>query len=351
MRVLLFLSSVFLLLTLTRARGATLSCDLVVGDPISCFDLQSEPFITSQTSQFGNFIEGASVNRRGHLFAVNYGPIGNPSENMNQLGQAFPAQRLFYSDELRNSLLNGIRFYNSSTAYVVDAVNHRVLALNITEEADDQTKVIDSTVFCSSNDMLQPNDLTLSIRTGAVFTSGMQWLSNTNETHGDIWACLQNGRTVKLEVMGRTNGIELSPDDSILYVSESYNRGGTPYVQKIWKYNVNLNSAEIISGKTLFADFAVVDGTAHVDIDGMKTDVNGNLYVTRHGNSQVVIFSPSGTVIGRISLNFPNPTNCEFGGPNGTTLFIVGKCRDNEQKGCVDTIEVTNPGRTWTLLQ
>lgn len=101
----------------------------------------------------------------------------------------------------------------------------------------------------------------------------------------------------------------------------------------------------------MFVDFAALDGSGTVDIDGMKTDVQGNLYVTRHGGSQVVIFSPAGQLIGRITLNFPNPTNLEFGGPTGRTLFITGKCRDNESKGCVDKIEVTNAGRTWNLLQ
>lgn len=317
-------------------------CDLAVGQPGSCLELKSEAAVTSSSSQFGNFIEGASVNPRGDIFAVNY---GSPQE-MFQLGQVHPQQKLIYKDSLNSALLNGIRFLNTSLAYVVDAVNHRVLYLNVGAD----NVATGSGVFCNDQQMLQPNDLTLSIKTGTVFTSGMRWISDTDDTHGDIWACLQNGQVKKLEVMGRTNGIDLSPDETTLYVSESYNRGGVPYVQKIWKYQVNAGEGTI-SGKTLFADFEQIDGTQDVDIDGMKTDVNGNLYVTRHGGNQVVIFSPAGAVIGKITLNFPNPTNLEFGGPSGTTLFIVGKCRDNQNKGCADKIEMANAGRTWKLLQ
>ncbi|CAL8118665.1 unnamed protein product [Orchesella dallaii] len=334
------LSSVILLSSCGNA------CNLLPGSPEgSCLELQATPYITSTSSQFGNFIEGTSVNARGDIFAVNY---GNPTPQ-NQLGQVYPSQGLFYTDEVLSSLLNGIRFLSSSRAYVVDAVNHRVLQLDV-NTSENASVVTGSTVFCSDQQMLQPNDLTLSIRAGTVITSGMRWIADTDDTHGDIWVCLPDGRVNRVEVMGRTNGIDLSPDENTLYVSESYNQGGVPNVQKIWKYNINVNEGTI-SGKTLFADFAQVDGSASVDIDGMKTDSQGNLYVTRHGGSQVVIFSPAGAVIGKIALNFPNPTNLEFGGPTGTSLFIVGKCGDSESKGCVDKIEVANPGRTWSLLQ
>lgn len=323
-----------------------LGCELVPGNPSgSCLELRSSAYIASGSSNFGPFIEGAGVNPRGDIFAVNYGD----SSTQNQLGQVAPHQRLFYSDSLQSSLLNGIRFVNQSLAYIADAVNHRVLKLNLQEEGGNSV-VTSSGVFCTDSTMLQPNDLTLALKTGVIITSGMKWLADTDNTKGDIWACLPSGETKRLELMGRTNGIDLSPDETLLYVSESYNRAGNPYIQKIWKYNFNPVDGSI-SGKTLFADFALIDGTQHIDIDGMKTDMRGNLYVTRHGGSQVVIFNPAGSVIGKITLTFPNPTNLEFGGASGTTLFVVGKCNDNANKGCVDKIEVSYPGRSWSLLQ
>lgn len=149
--------------------------------------------------------------------------------------------------------------------------------------------------------------------------------------------------------MGRTNGIDLSPDESQLYVSESYNTGGTPVAQKIWVYDADVESGTI-SGKRLFADFSILDSSQSIDIDGMKTDMNGNLWVTRHGGRQVVVLSPDGLIIGRVRLTFPNPTNLEFGGSSGTTLFVVGKC-DGINSGCVDRLQVITPGRSWTNLQ
>lgn len=45
-------------------------------------NLQAHPFITSVTTRFGPFIEGASVNRAGYMFATNYGN----ANTVNQLG-------------------------------------------------------------------------------------------------------------------------------------------------------------------------------------------------------------------------------------------------------------------------
>lgn len=316
------------------------ACDLVPFNDETCFELSASPYITNETSQFGPTIEGASVNTNGDIFAVNYGS----SESTHQLGQVFPQQRLFYSDTNTGSFFNGIRFLNSVTALVADVTNHRILKLTV----GDGNVVTNSTNYCSDANMLQPNDLTVS-KTGTVFTSGMNWLADTDDTDGDIWSCLPHGTAKRLELLGRTNGIELSPDEKHLYVSESYNRAGLPVVQRIWRYNTNIEEGTI-SGKKLFADFDSIDKTSEVDIDGMKTDINGNLFVTRHSANHVAVFSPQGALIGKIALNFPRPTNLEFGGVNGTTLYIVGECAQ-EGKGCVDHIEVNTPGRSWTMLQ
>lgn len=319
------------------------ACNLVpMTDGRSCLELQATPYITTETSQFGPTIEGASVNRDGDVFAVSYGN----SDTKYQLGQVFPQQRLFYNDSNLDSFFNGIRFFNSESAFVADK-NHRVLKLNL----GPGNVVLSSEDFCADSRMIEPNDLAISV-TGAIYTSGMNWIDDTDQFDGDIWSCLPNGTVQRLAILGRTNGIELSPDENFLYVSESYNRGGVPYVQKIWKYNADVTQGTI-GERELFADFEEVDNTAYADVDGMKTDINGNLFVARYtyGNrGHVAIFSPENELIGKIFLSFPNPTNVEFGGPDGKTLYIVGQC-EQPGKGCVDKIEVIAPGRSWTNLR
>ena len=67
--------------------------------------------------------------------------------------------------------------------------------------------------------------------------------------------------------MGTTNGIEVSPNGKILYVNETKQR-------KIWAFKIGTDGQ---LSKTLFKEF--VDH----GMDGMRCDIDGNLYVTRYG--------------------------------------------------------------------
>ncbi|GET53609.1 SMP-30/gluconolactonase/LRE family protein [Rhizophagus irregularis DAOM 181602=DAOM 197198] len=106
----------------------------------------------------------------------------------------------------------------------------------------------------------------------------------------------------------------------------------------------------MVSSQELFVDFAILDGTQSVDVDGMRTDIEGNLYVTRNGGQEVVVFSPNKVVLSRIKLNIKSAANLELAGDQGKTMFIVGKCLDDETKGCVDKFENNIPGKAFTLL-
>ncbi|OXA36547.1 Gluconolactonase [Folsomia candida] len=203
----------FLLFLANFDHVLTHGCHLVTSNkPISCMDLHATPFITSATSTFGRFIEGTSTNRRGHMTIL-------------------PQIRPFYLDPRTNSQLHGMRFLNDKTALVIDSANHRVLKLSLTENQNDFPIVLNSTVFCAPTKpeaMMEPNDLTLS-RSGTVFTSGMMFTTFPHNREGDVWSCLKNGEAKRLELIGRTNGIDLSFDENRLYISE-----GTPSGQQIW---------------------------------------------------------------------------------------------------------------------
>ena len=56
--------------------------------------------------------------------------------------------------------------------------------------------------------------------------------------------------------------------------------------------------------------------------DGMRVDAQGNLYVA--AGDGIHIFEPSGTMTGKIEMPI-RPSNCEFGGPDGKTLFITAR--------------------------
>ena len=75
----------------------------------------------------------------------------------------------------------------------------------------------------------------------------------------------------------------------------------------------------------LAEDGAVKNGRIFVLVphpDGMTVDKSGNLYVA--GQDGIYIISPAGTQLGKIKIGH-QPTNCEFGGGNGSTLFITAR--------------------------
>ncbi|KAG5177659.1 hypothetical protein JKP88DRAFT_264989 [Tribonema minus] len=259
--------------------------------------------------------------------------------------------------------------------------------------------------FCASPDMVEPNDLTVASN-GRVFTSAMRWAKDNVIGDGDLWTCspsLNRGGSepTRLAIMGRTNGIDLSnvctyntqktatgrtqsstatpadrtcapaiartaasqhaacriasrsPDEKTLYLSEAFNVNFTPISNVVWAYDVDIESGTV-ANKRLFVDFEKLDGSQGSDVDGLRTDVEGNVYVVRNGHWQVNVFAPDGTLARRIYTTVRYPTNLDFGGPDGRTLFIVGRCLDapwGQGDGCVDTIDVPAAGRTWSMLQ
>ena len=121
--------------------------------------------------------------------------------------------------------------------------------------------------------------------------------------------------------MGTTNGICLSPNDKILYVNESVQR-------RIWAFDVD--DAGNISGQRIFA---TVDDFG---FDGMKTDKDGNLYVTRYGKGTVAVFNPTGRQIQEIQLKGKDVSNIVFGGKDGKTAFVTLQDRKGMEKFRVD---------------
>lgn len=103
---------------------------------------------------------------------------------------------------------------------------------------------------------------------------------------------------------GRPNGITLAPDGKTLYVADSD-------AHRILAYALDHNGEA--SGERVA--IAGIEGVP----DGIRTDVNGNLYVAaRH----LLIFDPAGKQIARFQFS-DKPSNCAFGGPALDTLFVT----------------------------
>ncbi|KAJ2781878.1 hypothetical protein H4R18_002584 [Coemansia javaensis] len=304
--------------------------------------LTAEPYLAAEKSRFGATIEGAAVDKVGNIYAVSFdGSAG-------QAGQVTGEQKLLFQSAEEGALVNSIRFSlgkdGAEEAFVGDAALHQVYRL--TGRKSDGTFANTATV-CKDARMLQPNDLALAPSSGRLFLSGMNYTAGT----GDLWTCDSAGVATLLGTFARTNGIEVSPDEKTLYLSEAENgKDGAVVANRVLAFDLDAASGAV-SNKRVFVDFGKLDQTEATDVDGMRTDTSGNLYVTRNGIGKVSVFSPAGKQIDTIVLpSIDFVANLEFGGPSGTDLYMVGKCKADDTKGCVDVYRGTAVGRAFKTL-
>ncbi|MFO0865188.1 MAG: SMP-30/gluconolactonase/LRE family protein [Gemmataceae bacterium] len=112
--------------------------------------------------------------------------------------------------------------------------------------------------------------------------------------------------------MTRPNGIALSPDEKWLYVANS-----DPKLA-IWKKFPVKEDGTIGEGK-VFYDATSLVGKKPGLPDGLKVDVDGNVFATGPGG--VLVFNPEGALLGLIDTGVPT-ANCAFG-EDGTILYIA----------------------------
>lgn len=267
----------------------------------------------SAEGEFTNNCEGPAVDQEGNVYAVNFARDGTIAQ-MNRKGRSG-----FFATLPKGSTGNGIRFGDKNTFYVADFTGHNILKLDI------NTK--DISVFAHDDRMNQPNDLAIT-STGHIFCSDPNWKDGT----GQVWHVSPAGKTrLVAEKMGTTNGIEVSPDEKTLYVNESIQRN-------VWAFD--LASDGTLSNKRLLHQFA--DG----GMDGMRCDIHGNLYITRHGLGEVAVLSPDGKIIHTIKTIGKKVSNICFGGKNGKTAYVT-----LQDRGCLETFKARTAGREWMMMK
>ena len=80
--------------------------------------------------------------------------------------------------------------------------------------------------------------------------------------------------------------------------------------------------------------------------DGMRSDVDGNLYICRIGGGTVIKMTPEGKVLREVPVLGKRPSNLCFGGPDGRTVYVT----EVEQTRLVQ-FRVDRPGLAWKRWQ
>jgi gluconolactonase len=120
------------------------------------------------------------------------------------------------------------------------------------------------------------------------------------------------------------NGLTFSPDERVLYVNDSK---GCEARADTFRSRGTIRAYDVTSDNTLSGSrlFATLDSGGSGIPDGMKTDVEGNLYCT--GPDGVWVFDKRGARLGVIETgvvhNLTDTTNLEWGEEDLRTLFIT----------------------------
>jgi len=229
--------------------------------------------------EYPDGVEGPAVDAAGNLYVVNLGQKGTigrvrPGASTSELFATLP----------NGSIGNGIRFDREGRMYVADFKAHTIFVF----EPGQATPRRYFPPQPRSGLFDQPNDLAIAAD-GTLYASDPKPGTRT----GRIWRISRapdgTARAVVMtssRAMGRTNGLDLSPDGRTLYVGESSSF-------ELWAYG--------IEGDKLVAPRRLVKFDA--DLDGLRTDVDGKIYVARVESGTVDVVDPqSRTVIRRVAL-------------------------------------------------
>ena len=115
------------------------------------------------------------------------------------------------------------------------------------------------------------------------------------------------------------NGLAFSPDETVLYINDTRRR-------HIRAFDLLPNGTLAKQTDRVFADLS---GDEPGVPDGMKVDVEGNVYCGGAGG--IWIFDGRGKKLGRIVHGAPATTNIAFGGDDWKTLYFTSR----NHLGCV----------------
>jgi sugar lactone lactonase YvrE len=301
-----------------------------------------ELFVSKQltpSNEYTRGIEGPAVNAAGDLFAVNVRRPGtaNPDKKgaIGRMKNGATQSELF-AVLPNDGVGNGIRFDLQGRMYVADFPNHIVHVF----EPGSTTAQTYFSAPPSKPAFNQPNDLAIA-RDGTLYASDPNFGAGT----GRIWRIARrpDGKgdgaimtSSSPRPQGITNGIDLSPDNRTLYVGESRFNGPPARPARIWSYRID--------GITL-ADEHELAHFADGDVDGLRVDTDGRIFVARPGAGEVVIIVPpgsTGAAHARVPTAGPAPTNLTFGGADGRDVFVTQSDKNNR---FIERFRTNRPGR------
>jgi gluconolactonase len=219
----------------------------------------------------------------------------------------------------RNLQTNGIMPLGNGNLAVCDMMGHRLV------EMTPDGKVL-RTLADKFNGVRfdGPNDLVIDAK-GGIYITDPQFTPGLDKTQPgkSVFYRKPDGEVIRVVApgeFGQENGILLSPDGKTCFINNTRNM---PVGNYVMAFDVNPDGT-LSNGRPFAKLFVPPEVRAKEDnasgADGMKIDVEGNLYVCTFMGLQ--IFDKTGEFLGIV--DFPLRTvNCAFGGPDMKTLYLT----------------------------
>lgn len=148
---------------------------------------------------------------------------------------------------------------------------------------------------------------------GAVDRQGRFWAGTLGDGSNNCLYRLDPDSTVHTMETGITtaNGIGWSPDDKIMYFTDSP-------LRMIYAYDFDAATGEI-ENRRPFVHNPDEPGVP----DGLTVDTEGFIWSARWDGWKITRYDPDGKVEREIEVPAQRPTSCTIGGPNLTQLYIT----------------------------
>jgi sugar lactone lactonase YvrE len=115
----------------------------------------------------------------------------------------------------------------------------------------------------------------------------------------------------RLERVGMPKNVAFDPSGALMYSSDAAEN-------TVFSFSIEAQTGALGDRRTFF-----VGGEGRGQPNGLTVDSEGFVWVTCLGAWCVRRFAPDGSPDREITLPVPMPTNCAFGGPGLTTLYVT----------------------------
>jgi sugar lactone lactonase YvrE len=234
------------------------------------------------------FTEGSAVNAKGEVFFNDV-----PNSKTYKVGLDGKVN-VFLADSKKG---NGQAFGPDGRLYAVASGAEQIVAY----DADGKPTVI--------ADGFRGNDLVVR-HDGGVYVTHPGW---DGKEPSKVWYINPKGEKKVVDTgLKFSNGITLSPDQSLLYVADTKTH---------WVYSYQIKEDGTLTNKQKYYHLHVPDTADDSGADGMRVDRDGRLYVATRMGIQVC------DQAGRVNCIIPTPngkiSNLCFGGAKFDTLFVT----------------------------